>query len=358
VFLFAPAGLIAPVAGVYIDRFDRRRILLVTYGLIALLAGLLAGLTAADRMELWSTYGFALAMGTCFAVLGASVGAVIANTVPARDLASAISINSVIANLTRVAGPIVAAPLIAGALFEWGFGLYALATVVALLLVARVRVAPYQPDPDLSSLLARMADGLRHARERHPTVPALGAMATLSVFGVATTALLPSFSSQVLDQPDGRFAWLVAATGVGAIAGALVAGWDQRTPTLARATTYLVGYGIMSLTFGLNSSFVVGLGLQAVIGVFYFLTTTQVQTLVQLLVDESKRGRVMSLFQVSWAGLLPVGTLALSLVTGPVGLGVRAAFLTWATILTAIAALMTVRARLSGRSVSGRPGRR
>jgi hypothetical protein len=212
----------------------------------------------------------------------------------------------------------LAAPLLAGERFDISFAIYLFSVITAALLIASMRLSPFTPDDDGTGIFDRMASGVAHARERRPAMPALLMVAMLSLFGVAHTVLIPIFAENVLGDRD-LFAWMVAATGVGALAGALVAGNDSRPPSLTLSSWRLIAYGVALVAFSATTDTRIALGAQVVIGYFYFAVMTSLQTLLQQLVDESKRGRVMSLFQIAWAGLVPFGGLAMGFVAAPLG---------------------------------------
>jgi len=212
----------------------------------------------------------------------------------------------------------LAAPLLAGERFDISFGIYVVSVIAAALLIASMRLSPYTPDDDGTGIWSRMASGVAHARDRRPALPALCMVGMLSLFGVAHTVLIPIFAENVLGDRD-LFAWMVAATGVGALAGALVAGSDLRPPSITKSSWRLLAYGIALALFAITTDLRVALGAQVVIGYFYFAVMTSLQTLLQQVVDESKRGRVMSLFQIAWAGLVPFGGLAMGYVAVPLG---------------------------------------
>jgi predicted MFS family arabinose efflux permease len=244
--------------------------------------------------------------------------AIAANSVPEKDLASAVSLQSAANNLTRVAGPLLAAPLVATSRFEVSFGLYMIAAATAAGLTAAMRIERYEPEQEEGGILARMASGFVHARERRPALPALLTVGVLSFFGVSHTVLVPAYAAEVLGN-KAWFAWLAAATGLGAMAGALRTGRAGRTPRMRSATLGMVAYGIALGSFAWTDRVWMALLAQLVVGYFYFAIMTSLQTLVQQIVDETKRGRVMSLFQVCWAGLVPFGSLALGFLAGPLG---------------------------------------
>lgn len=307
--LFSPAFFLAPIAGVAADRFDRKRIMLVCYAALASVMLCLAlvchwDLATADLLLL-----IGAALGTTFAFSGPASAAVAANAVQPEDLSSAVSLQSAANNLTRVLGPAVAAPLIASRSYAVSFGVFGTAALAAGLLTAFLRLSPYAREVGGGGIFARVKSGLIHARERKPAIPALATVGVLSIFGVSHIALLPSFAQDVLGDKN-LFAWLVAATGIGAMCGALSTSNEAR-PSLRKAAVRLALYGCAVAVFASTRTYIVALAAQLVVGYFYFAVMTGLQTLLQQIVDESKRGRVMSLFQVAWAGLTPFGALAM-----------------------------------------------
>lgn len=308
--LFIPAFALAPLAGVAADRFDRKRIMLSSYGSVAALSACLSALSASDRISPIGLLGLALALGVCFAFAGPASFALAANSVPDADMPSAVSLQSAANNLTRVVGPMVAAPILAASRFELAFGAFVVAASVAAALIAAMHVPPYEADAEDGGIAARLAVGLRHARERHPALPALWMVAVLSLFGVSHAALLPVFAEIELGSID-RFAWIVVATGAGAMLGALSIGYREVTPTLRTAAALMLVYGAALGVFAATRELSVALAAQFVIGWTYFAVMTSLQTLIQQIVADAKRGRVMSLFQVAWAGLVPWGGLAM-----------------------------------------------
>jgi predicted MFS family arabinose efflux permease len=278
-------------------------------------------------------------MGVSFAFSGPASLAIAANSVPHEDLASAVSLQSAANNLTRVLGPLLCAPLLATGRFEISFAIYLCAAVVAATLTFAMRIERYASDSEDGGIFARMRGGFEHARDRHPALPALSTVAMLSLFGVSHTVLIPAYAQEVLGSQN-YFAWLVAATGIGAVAGALRTGRAKRAPQLSSAARALIAYGIFMVCFGITSNLVLALLCQAAVGFFYFTVMTLLQTLIQQIVDESKRGRVMSLFQVSWAGLVPFGSLTLGFLAGP--LGTSTTLLLAAIVCVVYGAVMTL----------------
>jgi len=316
--LFIPAFAIAPLAGLAADRFDRQRMMLASYGVVALLSSLLAVLVGSDAITAHGLLAISLGLGTSFAFAGPASFALAANAVPASDMASAVSLQSAANNLTRVVGPMAAAPILAAGSFEWAFAAFVVSALIAAALIGAMRVAPYEAEAEEGGILARLSAGFEHARERRPALPALAVVAMLSLFGVSHSALLPVYAEVVLGDIE-AFAWIVVATGSGAMLGALSIGYREARPSMRGASLWMLVYSVAMGVFALTSDLTVALVSQFAIGWSYFAVMTSLQTLVQTLVDESRRGRVMSLFQVAWAGLVPWGGLLMGATADALG---------------------------------------
>ena len=308
--LFLPAFLLAPLAGVAADHLDRQRIMASSYLAAGLYSGLLAVLTAGQWISVPLLLLICFLMGTAFSFAGPASMALVANAVSERELPSAVSLQSAANNLTRVMGPALAAPLIAAHHFEVSFAIFLVMALASAVLVVRMHPAAYVPEPGESGIMARLRGGLEHARQRRPTLPALATVAAMSIFGVSHVALIPVYAEKVLGDLD-AFSWIVAVTGLGAMCGALATGFSRRAPRLRPSAFRMLGYGVSLAVFAQATTLTWALITQFAVGYFYFAVMTSLQTLIQQRVDENRRGRVMSLFQVCWAGLIPFGGLAM-----------------------------------------------
>jgi len=314
--LFIPAFLLAPLAGVIADRFDRRRVILLCYAGVVLTTAALCAATVSGAVTPRIVLALSTLMGTCFAVAGPANMAIAANSVPFEDLSSAVSLQSVANNGTRVFGPVLAAPLVASGALGVSFGLYALASAVAAVLISRIRLARFVPTLEDAGLFERIRSGLTHARQRPPAVAVLVIVGTTSIFGASHISLIPVFNEEVLGNRE-LFPWMMALTGVGALTGSLVTSFGTRS---LRATGVQIGlYALCIAAFATTRDWRVALGTQMLSGFFFFWFMTNLQTLIQQAVDDRLRGRVMSLFQVCWAGLLPFGGLGMGAAAKAVG---------------------------------------
>ncbi|MFP8877140.1 MAG: MFS transporter, partial [Myxococcota bacterium] len=270
----------------------------------------LAALTASQTINVPLLLLVSFLMGTAFSFAGPASMALVANAVDRDELPSAVSLQSAANNLTRVIGPALAAPLIATRHFEISFAIFLVLALASAWMVVRMRPTPYVPETGESGIMARLRIGLEHARERRPTLPALVTVAAMSLFGVSHIALIPIYAEKVLGDLD-AFSWIVVVTGLGAMCGALATGYSRKSPSLHRSALRMLGYGAMLTLFAQATNPLWAMIAQFGVGYFYFAVMTSLQTLIQQRVDENRRGRVMSLFQVAWAGLIPFGGLAM-----------------------------------------------
>lgn len=316
--LLIPALVLAPIAGAIADRVDRKTIVLSCYATVTLVSTMLGALSSAGMMTPLLLLALAFWMGTTFAFAGPATMAIAANAVHKDDLSSAVALQSAMNNLTRVVGPLLAAPLVAAGRYEVGFTVFAVASAISGVLVSRMRVSSDIDEDDTSGIFQRIRDGFVHARERRPALAAITTAGCLSIFGIGHIAMLPIFAADVLGN-EGWFPWLVSTTAFGAMLGALVTGRDAQ-PTLGRAAVRLAAYGVAFAVFASTDVLWVAFVTQFIVGYFYFAVMTGLQTLIQQIVDDSNRGRVMSLFQVSWGGLTPIGSLGMGAVAGVIGI--------------------------------------
>ena len=320
VVTFLPVLAFGPVGGLLADRLDRKKLLLSTYAALILVSCLQVGLVVADAISPIVLLSTSFLIGIVMAVLGPVVQAVTANTVPHDDLPSAISLQAMASNASRVLGPALCAPLISNNLYEVSWSLYGVCAALALLIAAGITLFPYDFDPTPTPIFQSITDGVAHAKEKAEAWRALLLVGFISVFGVSHVALSPSFTANNLGRASSDFAWLGVATGFGALIGALAAGSFTAKSSLQRGALFAAPYCMLLLIFSRVTDFGIAMLIQILVGFFYMASFTTLQVVVQELVDEEFRGRVMSLFQIAWAGLVPVGTLIMGLLASSKGL--------------------------------------
>lgn len=290
---FLPLLLLTPVAGWAADRFDRRRLAALANGLDLLVCLALALANMADVLSLPLLFAMAAAHGAARVFVGPAMSAIVANVVPADVLPRAVAFNSIAWQSASVIGPAVGGFLLArsGDLPYW-FGVVLLA--VAAIAVMAIRPFP-KPPQSTAHPLRQMADGARYVwHERF----LLGCI-TLDLFAVllgGATAMLPAFAYDVLHVGDEGLGLMRAAPAAGA---ALVAVWLGFKPMHRNVGVKMlwsvVVFGAATLAFGLSNSFLLSLGLLALLGAADMVSVFIRGTLVQLNTPDEMRGRVSSI---------------------------------------------------------------
>ncbi|MFM8304649.1 MAG: MFS transporter [Actinomycetota bacterium] len=306
---FIPMLIFAPVAGVVADRMDRKWLLVLIRSVIAVIGAAMAVLILAGLATPGVLVVVAFGLGTTYGFLGPTQSAAVANTVPPGDLLSAVSMSSAGNNFCRIAGPALGAPILAVWGAGWAFAIYAATSALVAVLLLPIHLSSRLDLHAERGAWRRMQDGLRHARERPPALAALVTMSVFSVFGGAQIALYPLFASEVHDKPTQAFTAIVVASGVGAVFGAIGTALRTTVPGLRTALGWLVGFSVMSIAFAVAPSWSTALGCVVLVGFCYFSMTTALNTMLQHLADDEKRGRIMSLFVVTWGGLIPIGAI-------------------------------------------------
>jgi predicted MFS family arabinose efflux permease len=329
-----PLLLLSPVGGTLADRFDRRRLVIAGQLATAALAGALVGGLGTVGPSLPLLFGFAVGIGTTMAMMAPANSALMVNAVPLKDLRSAISLQAATMNVARMIGPAIAGMLLA-AFGAWSaFTGYLLTSVAAGVALLAVRVPAIEIEQDHSRLLHRIRAGVRHARERQPALPALLLVAAVAFLGSSYVPLLAVYAFEVLEGGDAAFTLFFVISGVGALVGALSNGLRRQPLSVRGAMVLALVLGGALIVFALSRDVALSAGALAVVAAANFAVMTALNVVVQSVVDESQRGRVMSLYIVAWGGLVPLGSLSVGAVAAAIG--PTAALLAYGAVLLAV----------------------
>lgn len=324
-FNFIPILLVSPLGGLMADRFDRKRLAVVCQIGISVVAGLLSIVSALGLDRLVTVYAFAFALGLLLAMAGPVGQALVANSVPKADLSSAVSLQSVGINLSRVAGPALAIPILLTAGPAPAFAGYSIAALITSALLSQVRVALNSAQSPASGWWHELRGGFDHASERHPALIILSLVAVSSVTLSSYVALLPIFAYNVLGRGASGFGGLVIATGLGACVGAFATGMIEGRIKVSYSAGLMVTMAGALVALAVSRNYVASLAAAAFAGGFNFALMTTLSSSLQHLVDDSRRGRVMSLYLISWGGLVPIGGLLIGLLASLVSPAVAVA---------------------------------
>ena len=305
---------IAPVAGVLADRVDRRRALLITQSVMLAQAATLALLSATGVVAVWHIAALALVLGCASAFDIPLRHAMIARLVDHRsELPNAIALNSLLINCARVVGPALAGVLIAAVGEALCFGLNALSFGAVLIALAMMRwpAAPAAPAaPARRGWLHSWLEGVRSAFGFAPIRAGLLLIAAISGTIGTYSTLMPVFAKDVFGGGARTLGILLSSAGTGALLSALYLASRHTTRGLDRVILVAgTCASLAMLAFAHASNFALALPLLVVLGAGLIAAQASIQTLVQTLVDDDKRGRVMSLYTMAFLGALPFGNL-------------------------------------------------
>jgi MFS family permease len=306
-----PTFLLAPFAGVLVDRLNRRNLLVWTQVLAAVQSLGLAVLTLAKVITIREILALCVFQGLINAFdMPGRQSFLVQMVDDKQDLQNAIALNSSMVNLARLVGPALAG-LVIGAVGE-GYcfaidGVSYLAVILSLLLM-RVRVAPSKRAT--TSMLEQLKEGWSYVTGFRPIRTILTLFAVMSLMGMPFVVLMPIFASQVLHGGPHTLGYLMGASGVGALVSAISLTLRKSVrglTTMIQISAALFGTGL--ILFGLSRSLVLSLLLMLVVGFGMMQGLAASNTVIQTLVPEDKRGRVMSYYTVAFVGMAPFGSL-------------------------------------------------
>jgi MFS family permease len=316
-----PSFLLAPFAGVIVDHWDRRRLLMLTQTLAMLQAGILALLVLTGRIEVWHII-----------LLGALLGMVNAFDMPARqafvvemiedraDLPNAIALNSSMVNGARLVGPAVAGALLASVGEGWCFLLNSISYIAVIAAFAVMKVTPRAERPQAPNVLSGLKEGAAYAFGSVPIRALLLLMAVISLVGMPYVILMPVYASRILHGNATTLGFLMTASGLGALTGALYLASRRSILGLGRVIVLgvvLFGTGLMALA--LSRVLWLSLLLMLVTGAGMMVQMASSNTILQTIVDERMRGRVMSLYAMAFMGMAPFGSLLAGWLSSRIG---------------------------------------
>lgn len=306
---FFPMLVLAPVGGVLADRVSKRHLLLLTQAGMAVLALALGLLTSLGLVQVWHVVALALLFGTLNAFDAPARQAFVVELVGKEDLMNAIALNSSAFNGARLLGPAVAGVLIAPLGVASLFYLNALAFLAIIVNLLRIRLPPFSKPP-ASSPWDSLLEGVHYLKEHKTLQALLSLIAASSVFGMAYVTLLPALVTDVLHSDASGYGFLMSAVAIGGLVAAfgLASAAGQRRKGVV-LTWGNVTFSALLIVFSLSHLF--WFSWLCLIGVGWgFLTqNATTNTLIQTLVPDALRGRVMSAFTWVLGGMFPIGSL-------------------------------------------------
>jgi MFS family permease len=306
-----PAFLLGPLAGIVSDRFSRRSILIVTQTLSMLQAFALSALVLSHTVAVWHIFALSVFLGLVFAFDAPTRQAFVVEMTERReDLSNAIALNSSMFNGARLVGPSIAGELIH--LFGEGvcFLLNGFSYLAVIASLVAMRIPARQVEARPSSALHGLREGFHYAFGFIPIRSLLILIALTSMAGMPYSVLMPAFAKDVLHGGANTLGLLVGASGAGALLGALYMASRKTVLGLGRiivAATSL--FGIALIAFSFSHTLWISMPILFLVGIGMMVQMASCNTILQTIVDEHMRGRVMSFYTMSFMGSMPFGSL-------------------------------------------------
>jgi len=337
---FSPVLLFAVVTGAVADRLPKRRLLVITQTTLACQALLLGALVATGLVEYWHVAALGLLLGFANVFDQPARQAYVMDMVGKNDVASAVALNSAAFNAARIVGPAVAGVVIGRFGVVPAFLVNSASFLAVIVALLRLESPGLPTSEARASMLAEIAEGLRYARRTPRLVLALALVLSVSLCVFNFTVYVPLLARTVLGLGAAGFGFLMAALGVGAVAGALTVGMlGSREPGLAQmfASAALAFAALLGLAATRHVWLAVPL--LFVTGYFGLMLMASCNTSMQLRAPDALRGRVMSLYTWVSGGVFPVGAFLVGTISQ--WWGVSAAFLWNGTLgLAALVGIM------------------
>jgi MFS family permease len=306
-----PTFLLAPFAGVWVDRLNRRHVLVWTQTLSMVQSFLLAGLTLSHRITIPWVLGLSAMQGIVNAFDMPGRQAFLVQMVEdRRDLGNAIAINSSMVNMARLVGPSIAGLIIAASSEGWCFlidGISYIAVIVSLLIM-RIHIAPAKAAT--ASMLHQLKEGWDYVSHFVPIRTILLLFAVVSLMGMPFVVLMPIFAGRILHGGPHTFGFLMGAMGSGALVAALSLAARKSVLGLGSIIYKSAAiFGIGLIGFGLSRWFWLSIVAMLIAGFGMMQGMASSNTIIQTIVPEDKRGRVMSYYTIAFVGMAPFGSL-------------------------------------------------
>jgi MFS family permease len=323
-----PVFILAPLGGLVADRVPTRRLLLTTQTVAMVLALILALLTLTHQVRIWHLFVSALLLGTTNAFDNPGRLVFVARAVPRADLMNAVALNSSMVTAARVAGPALAGILVAAIGEGWCFFLNGASYLPVIAGILAMRFAKAEPSGPVErqSELSRLLEGFALVRRTMPIRSLLLLLGLLSLLGTPYSVLMPIFAAQVFHGSSRTFGLLMGTSGAGALAGALTLACRPHSRGLGRwiAGTALT-FGVALIGFAFSRTLWLSLPLMLVGGYCFMVEMAATNTMIQMMVPDAFRGRVMSIYTMMFLGMAPLGGLLAGLAAHRLGAPVTVA---------------------------------
>ncbi len=305
-----PTFLISPFAGVLTDRWNKYHILIVTQILAMIQALVLAFLYLTGTIEIWHIVVLSVILGIVNAFDVPARQSLVINMVDKKeDLGNAIALNSSMVNGARLLGPSIAGLLIAFAGEGYCFLINGFSYLFVLLFLFLMKIKLPEVKKKENHILKEFMEGFRYTFGSLPIRYMILLLALVSLMGMPYTVLMPVVAKEILHGGPHTFGFLMGASGIGALSGALYLASRKNVLGLGRIIPMAAAtFGIGLVAFSFSGIFLISMILMIIIGLGMMLQMASSNTILQTIVDDDKRGRVMSFYTMAFMGTAPFGS--------------------------------------------------
>jgi MFS family permease len=304
-----PVFLTSPLGGIAADRYNRHRVVIATQTASMVLAFVFAGLTLSHRITVSEIFVLAILRGIVNAFDIPGRQAFLVEMVGKEDLINAIALNSSMFNGARIIGPAIAGIVVAKIGEGWCFFSDAVSYIAVIVGLLMMQVSPREIKA-MGSPIEHVIEGFRFVRETAPIRALLLLLGLVSLVAMPYTVLMPVFADRILHGGPRGLGILMGATGLGALLGALTLATRTGVQGLGRwVTLSCAGFAISLIVFSLSNNFWLSTALLVPVGFCMMLQMSASNTLIQAMVPDELRGRVMSVYSMMFMGMAPWGAL-------------------------------------------------
>ncbi|HUN69767.1 MAG TPA: MFS transporter [Burkholderiales bacterium] len=318
---FIPMLVIGPFAGVWVDRQRKRKVLMITQGFALAQSLAMLVLVAAGHVQAWHLIAANLVLGILNAFDSPARQAQLVELVGGqKDLPNAIAFSSVLMNGARFVGPMLGGAVIAGFGEVWGFALNSMMRGAVILALWLIRAAPRPTEKAATGLLAQLAAGFRYAYGFVPTRNALLLVSAVSFSVQPYQSLAPYFARDVFHGGSEILGYLIGAGGLGAVSGMVYLAMKRSVRgllSLIPITGATAGAALIAFSF--SASLSLALPMLFLVGMGAMLSAASTNTVMQTIVEDHMRARVVSIYMMSFLGIAPIGALCAGMLAERIG---------------------------------------
>jgi MFS family permease len=316
-----PAFFVAPIAGVWLDRWNRHRVLVITQVLAMVQSLALAALALSGHINLWWIIGLILAQGLINAFDMPARQSFMVEMIEERaDLGNAIALNSTMVNGARLMGPAIAGVIIAGAGAGVCFLIDGISYIAVIYSLLAMRVTPAPRRIAQKSVLQELGEGWKYVTGSPAIRSILVLLSLVSVVGMPYTVLMPVVAVDILHGGAHTLGFLVGMSGVGALISAIDLALRRSVLGLGRRIALSAGiFGAGMISLGISHSLWLSLAIMTFAGFGMMQQMAASNTILQTIAADDKRGRVMSFYTLAILGMNPIGSLLAGLLAAKIG---------------------------------------